>query len=66
MKLVINGEERSFSASMSVEALLGELGVDPRKVAVERNLEIVPKSAYGQMAVNDGDKLSKRRSTRYE
>ncbi|MDO8608396.1 MAG: sulfur carrier protein ThiS [Phaeospirillum sp.] len=57
MKLVINGEERSFSASMSVEALLGELGVDPRKVAVERNLEIVPKSAYGQMAVNDGDKL---------
>ena len=57
MKLVINGEERSFSASMSVEALLGELGVDPRKVAVERNLEIVPKSAYGQMAVNEGDKL---------
>ncbi|RAU23397.1 thiamine biosynthesis protein ThiS [Paramagnetospirillum kuznetsovii] len=57
MKLVINGEERSFSASMSVEALLGELGVDPRKVAVERNLEIVPKSAYGQMAVGDGDRL---------
>ncbi|OAN51093.1 thiazole synthase [Paramagnetospirillum marisnigri] len=57
MKLVINGEERSFSASMSVEALLGELGVDPRKVAVERNLEIVPKSAYAQVPVNDGDKL---------
>ncbi|TAN78067.1 MAG: sulfur carrier protein ThiS [Magnetospirillum sp.] len=57
MKLVINGEERTFSASMSVEALLGELGVDPRKVAVERNLEIVPKSSYAQMAVNDGDKL---------
>lgn len=57
MKLVINGEERSFSATMSVEALLGELGVDPRKVAVERNLEIVPKSAYAEMAVNDGDKL---------
>ena len=35
MKLVINGEERSFSASMTVEALLGELGVDSRKVAVE-------------------------------
>ena len=57
MKLVINGEERSFSASMSVEALLGALGVDPRKVAVERNLEIVPKSAYGEMTVHDGDKL---------
>ncbi|EME71432.1 bifunctional sulfur carrier protein/thiazole synthase protein [Paramagnetospirillum caucaseum] len=57
MKLVINGEERNFSASMTVEALLGELGVDSRKVAVERNLEIVPKSAYAQVAVNDGDKL---------
>jgi len=57
MKLVINGEERSFSASMSVEALLGELGVDPRKVAVERNLEIVPKSSYAQVGVDDGDKL---------
>jgi thiazole synthase len=57
MKLVINGEERSFSASMTVEALLGELGVDSRKVAVERNLEIVPKSSYAQVAVNDGDKL---------
>ncbi|CUW40584.1 Thiazole synthase [Magnetospirillum sp. XM-1] len=57
MKLVINGEERSFSATMTVEALLGELGVDSRKVAVERNLEIVPKSSYAQVAVNDGDKL---------
>ncbi len=57
MKLVINGEERAFSAPMSVEALLGQLGVDPRKVAVERNLEIVPKSAYAQVAVGEGDRL---------
>ncbi|CAA7625616.1 Thiazole synthase [Candidatus Terasakiella magnetica] len=57
MKVMINGEERSFSASMSVESLLGELGVDPRKVAVERNLEIVPKSSYDQIAVDDGDRL---------
>jgi thiazole synthase len=57
MKLVINGEERDFSAPMSVEALLGTLGIDPRKVAVERNLEIVPKSAYGAMPVSDGDRL---------
>jgi thiazole synthase len=42
---------------MTVEALLGELGVDARKVAVERNLEIVPKSSYAQVAVNDGDRL---------
>jgi len=57
MQIVINGEERSFAAPMSVEALLGQIGVDPRKVAVERNLEIVPKSAYGQIDVDDGDRL---------
>ena len=57
MKLVINGEERDFAAPMSVEALLGAIGVDSRKVAVERNLEIVPKSRYGEVAVADGDRL---------
>ncbi len=57
MKLVINGEQREFAAAMSVEALLGQLGVDPRKVAVERNLEIVPKSAYAAVAVDEGDRL---------
>lgn len=57
MKLVINGEERDFSAPMSVEALLRQLGIDPRKVAIERNLEIVPKSTYGEVTVGDGDRL---------
>jgi thiazole synthase len=57
MKLLINGEERTFAAPMSVETLLGQLGVDSRKVAVERNLEIVPKSAYDRIEVGEGDRL---------
>lgn len=57
MNVTINGESRAFSASMSVEALLRELGVDPRKVAIERNLEIVPKSTYDSVMVSDGDRL---------
>ena len=43
MQLTINGESRSFDMSITVEQLLGEIGIDVRKVAVERNLEIVPK-----------------------
>ena len=39
----------------SIAELLGELGLDPRKVAVERNLEIVPRSTLGEVAVEDGD-----------
>jgi len=57
MDLTINGEQRNFEAPITVEQLLGEIGLDPRKVAVERNLEIVPKSAYSGLALDDGDKL---------
>ena len=57
MKLYINGEERTFSSPLSVQALLLQLGIDPRKVAVELNLEIVPKSIYDQALVTDGDRL---------
>ncbi|NQV83337.1 MAG: sulfur carrier protein ThiS [Rhodospirillales bacterium] len=57
MNLTINGEQRSFEAPITVEALLGQIGLDSRKVAVERNLEIVPKSEYNGVALDDGDKL---------
>jgi thiazole synthase len=57
MKVTINGEARTLTAVTTVLALLRELGIDHRKVAVERNLEIVPKSAYEDTALGDGDKL---------
>jgi thiazole synthase len=57
MQVTINGESRDVSGINSVEMLLSDLGLDSRKVAVELNLEIVPKSAYGATAVHDGDKF---------
>lgn len=57
MRLTINGEERSFEAVRDVAGLVEALGLDPRKVAVEVNLEIVPRSIYGQTALNDGDRV---------
>lgn len=57
MKLTINGEERSFAKLSDLAALVAELGLDARKVAVERNLEIVPRSAYGSTALADGDRI---------
>jgi len=57
MNITINGETREFGAGLSVDGLLREIGLDPAKVAVERNLEIVPKSTYGETPVSDGDKL---------
>ncbi len=57
MRLTINGEQRDFEAPLTVEDLLGRIGIESRKVAVERNLQIVPKSAYGGIGLNEGDKL---------
>ena len=57
MHLIVNGEEREFDRSLTVSQLLAELGIDPRKVAVERNLEIVPRAAYEGAELGDGDRL---------
>lgn len=57
MNLVINGESRDFSAPLSVAALLEALGYAGKRIAVERNGEIVPKSLHGETALVEGDKL---------
>lgn len=53
----LNGEARQVDAGLTLTSLLEALELDPRKVAVERNLEIAPRSAYGDIAVAEGDRL---------
>jgi thiamine biosynthesis protein ThiS len=57
LQLTINGESRTFQDVTHVAALVSALGLDTRKVAVERNLEIVPRSAYAQTPLTDGDRI---------
>ncbi|MGZ3275754.1 MAG: sulfur carrier protein ThiS [Caulobacteraceae bacterium] len=57
MKLWVNGEERSLETVTDVAGLVAALGLDGRKVAVERNLEIVPRSTYRSTPVADGDRI---------
>ena len=57
MQLTVNGETRALEDVPHVAALVSALGLDGRKVAVERNLEIVPRSAYLQTALEDGDRI---------
>ena len=57
MKLTVNGEEHSADEGVKLAEFIGGLGLDPRKVAVERNLEIVPKSAYAETALAEGDRI---------
>ena len=51
----INGEQRRVAAGSTIAALVAEIGLDPARVAVERNLEIVPRSTLADVAVADGD-----------
>src|SRR5579885_3267692 len=57
MEITLNGETRRIEAPVNVRGLLEQLGLDPAKIAVERNLEIVPRSTYGQVALAEGDRL---------
>ncbi len=57
LQLTVNGESRTAISGASVADLLGELGLDSRKVAVERNLEIVAKSSYVETKLESGDRI---------
>lgn len=57
MRLTVNGEERDIAAASDIAALIDLLGLDTRKVAVERNLSIVPRSLYGETFLAEGDRI---------
>ena len=57
LNVTLNGETRALSVGLTVKTMLETLGLDPAKIAVERNLEIVPRSAYSQIAVTEGDRF---------
>lgn len=53
--ITVNGQHRRVPKGISIADLALELGLEPSRVAVERNLEIVPRSTLGQVVVEDGD-----------
>lgn len=57
ISLTVNGEPRGLAGPLSVAGLLATLGLDQRKVAVERNEAIVSRSVYEQTNLADGDRL---------
>jgi len=57
LNVTLNGEARALHPGMTVKAMLEALGLDPAKIAVERNLEIIPRSSYDQIAVSEGDRF---------
>ncbi|XZG70154.1 sulfur carrier protein ThiS [Chitinibacteraceae bacterium HSL-7] len=55
--LSINGQPHSFDAPLSITALIDALGHTGRRIAVERNGDIVPRSQHAETLLADGDTL---------
>ena len=55
--LTINGDSHTCDKATTLTQLLVPLGIDPKKVAVERNLEIVPKSQFDDQYIENNDNL---------
>ena len=56
MNVSINGENREVPDGLSVTGLLGHLGIHPGRVAIERNLEILPRAKWENTRVEAGDR----------
>lgn len=57
MKLQINGEDQTFAGPLTLSALLEHMGMEPDRVAIELNREIVPRDRWNQTALSEGDRL---------
>ena len=55
--LTLNGEPHRIAEGSSVAVLVNDIGLNPKKVAVERNLEIVPRSTLADVMLAEGDIL---------
>ena len=57
IRITLNGAARNLPASLNFEQLLDELALNGKRLAIERNGEIVPRSAFGESRVADGDRI---------
>ena len=57
MQITLNGEPFDIEQPLSVVALLEQLDIDARRVAVEHNLAIIKRHRFADVIVNDGDQV---------
>ncbi|MDH3309566.1 MAG: sulfur carrier protein ThiS [Gammaproteobacteria bacterium] len=57
MKIMLNGQEKSLESPATISVLLQEMGLTDRRVAVEVNREIVPRSRHGEVELKENDRV---------
>ena len=57
MKIVVNGDPQEVRGPISLTALLAQLNIDPRRVAVEHNLTVIKRANYDSTQIQEGDQI---------
>ena len=57
IELVINGQPQQFESTLNIQQLIEYLNLQSKRIAIERNGEIVPRSQFSDQKLNDGDQL---------
>jgi thiamine biosynthesis protein ThiS len=57
VKIQLNGDPYELDAPASIADLLAKLHIDPRRVAVERNMIVIKRDRYGETAIGEGDEI---------
>jgi thiamine biosynthesis protein ThiS len=57
VKITLNGEPHDLPGPLTITELLARLDIDPRRVAIEHNLVVLKRTAYGASMVSEGDRV---------
>ena len=57
MKISLNGEPHELAGPLTLNDLLAQLNIDPRRVAVEHNLTVIKRAHYDSTPIQDGDQI---------
>jgi thiamine biosynthesis protein ThiS len=57
MRVLLNGEEREIPDGLTISGLVEHLKLNPERIAVERNREVVPRAEWAAVRIQEGDRL---------
>jgi thiazole synthase len=57
LRLTVNGQIHTAAPGTTVAALLGAMGIDPSRVAIERNQDVIPRRTWAEATLSDGDRI---------
>ena len=57
LEITVNGQPREVEPDLTVAGLIGQMGIQPKYVAVERNRELVPRATHAECILEPGDEL---------